>query len=147
MKLHVSDYVPASSSRNAANREDGFARRRGSVSEHWEPGGMSSDVTIDDPEAPTGPQYIVPPEPEGWSRTRIALVSAVISAIVTGAVAALLSYPASCDTRQAPFMTDCVNVAGWSAFADYPNTALILSAIAAAAAGLLVYTMVRFSDS
>lgn len=122
---------------------------------------MSSDVTIDDPEAPTGPQYVVPPDPEAPtgpqhivppepaspSRTRTAMVSAVISAIVTGAVAALLSYPASCDTRLAPFMSDCVNVAGWSAFADYPTTALILSLIAAAAAGVLVYMMVRFSDS
>jgi hypothetical protein len=108
---------------------------------------MSSDVTIDDSEAPTGPQYVVPPEPEGWPRARTALVSAVISALVTGAVAALLSYPKSCDTRLAPFMSDCVNVAGWSAFADYPTTALVLSLIAAAAAGLLVYCMVRFSDS
>jgi hypothetical protein len=108
---------------------------------------MSSDVTPDESEAPTGPQYIVPPEPEGPSRTRTALVSALTSAIVTGAVAALLSFPTTCDTRQAPFMSDCLNVVGWSAFADYPTTALVLSLIAAAAAGLLVYLMVRFSDS
>ena len=108
---------------------------------------MSNDVTTEDPEAPTGPQYSVPSEPDGLSRTRSALVAAVISALVTGAGAELLSYPAHCDTRLAPFMTGCVNLVGWSAFADYPATALTLSLVAAAAAAVLVYLMVRFSDS
>lgn len=105
------------------------------------------ELTIDDPGAPTWPQQIVPPESESSSRSWTAAVSAVISAMVTGVVAAVLSYPVACDTHLAPYMSDCTNVAGWSAFADYPTTALVLSGIAAAAAGLLVYLMVRFSDS
>ncbi|MDN5860533.1 MAG: hypothetical protein L0H84_18165 [Pseudonocardia sp.] len=113
---------------------------------------MGDDVTTDDPETSTGPQEVVAPEPAAPdraepSRARTALISAVVSAIVTGALAALLAYPVACDRRLAPFMSDCVNVAGWSAFADYPSTAMVISLIAAAAAGVLIYLMVRFSDS
>jgi hypothetical protein len=120
---------------------------------------MSSDVTYDDPEAPTGPQEIVRDEPTGPQpvvpvpaaparpRTLAGVLAALISALITGGVAELLSYPATCDTTFAPFMSDCHNVLGWSAFADYPNSAAVLAAIAAVGAGLIVYLMVRFSDS
>jgi hypothetical protein len=118
---------------------------------------MSSDVTFDEAEAPTGPQELVLEDPTGplpvvpvepaSSRTLAGLLSALISALITGGVAELLSYPATCDTTFAPFMSDCHNVLGWSAFADYPTSAAVIAAIAAVAAGLIVYLMVRFSDS
>jgi len=119
---------------------------------------MSSELTYDEAEAPTGPQEIVPDEPTGpqvvvpavepaGSRTLAGLLGALISALITGGVAELLSYPATCDTTFAPFMSDCHNVLGWSAFADYPNIAAIIAVVAALAAGLIVYLMVRFSDS
>ena len=69
---------------------------------------MSSDVTFDEAEAPTGPQEIVPDEPTGpqyvvpavqpGSRTLAGVLGALISALMTGGVAELLSYPATCDT-------------------------------------------------
>jgi hypothetical protein len=118
---------------------------------------MSSDVSYDEAEAPTGPQEPVPDEPTGpqqvvpavqsGSRTLAGLLGALISALITGGVAELLSYPAACDTTFAPFMSDCRNVVGWSAFADYPTTAAIIAIVAAVGAGLIVYLMVRFSDS
>lgn len=118
---------------------------------------MSSDVTFDEAEAPTGPQEVVPDEPTGpqhvvpavqpGSRTLAGLLGALISALITGGVAELLSYPATCDATFAPFMSDCHNVLGWSAFADYPTSAAVIAAVAAVAAGLIVYLMVRFSDS
>jgi hypothetical protein len=118
---------------------------------------MSSDVTFDEAEAPTGPQEIVPDEPTGpqqvvpaaqsGSRTLVGLLAALISAVITGGVAELLSYPTTCDTTFAPFMSDCHNVLGWSAFTDYPSSAGVITAIAAVGAGLIVYLMVRFSDS
>jgi len=119
---------------------------------------MSSDVTYDEAEAPTGPQEIVAdddptgpqhvvPAVQPGSRTLAGLLGALISALITGGVAELLSYPAACDTTFAPFMSDCHNVLGWSAFADYPTSAAVIAAIAAVAAGLIVYLMVRFSDS
>jgi hypothetical protein len=118
---------------------------------------MSSDVTFDEAEAPTGPQEVVPDEPTGpqhvvpavqpGSRTLAGLLGALISALITGGVAELLSYPATCDATFAPFMSDCHNVLGWSAFADYPTSAAVIAAVAAVGAGLIVYLMVRFSDS
>jgi hypothetical protein len=118
---------------------------------------MSSDVTFDEAEAPTGPQELVLEDPTGplpvvpaapaGSRTLAGLLGALISALITGGVAELLSYPATCDTTFAPFMSDCHNVLGWSAFADYPTSAAVIAAIAAVGAGLIVYLMVRFSDS
>ncbi|MGI5126778.1 hypothetical protein ACQEVB_08170 [Pseudonocardia sp. CA-107938] len=116
---------------------------------------MSSDVTYDDPDAPTGPQDTVSDEPTGPQpvvppdrpRTAGGLLGAVISAIITGGVAELLSYPATCDATFAPFMSDCRNLMGWSSFADYPGSAAMIAAVAAVFAGLLVYLMVRFSDS
>jgi hypothetical protein len=81
------------------------------------------------------------------STWRTALTGGVISAVITGLVAAFLSYPTQCDTTFAPFQSDCHNVLGWSSFADYPSTAVVIAVVAALLAGTVVFLMVRFSDS
>lgn len=104
---------------------------------------LPSTVEVDEPT--TAPNPVVPPAESAAAGTGV--VIAAISAVITGVAAGVLSFPVTCDTTFAPFLSDCRNMVGWSSFADDPSTAVVVGLVAALAAGLLVYLMVRFSDS
>ena len=78
---------------------------------------------------------------------RPAAIGAVISALLTGGVAALFSYPTQCTTLFRPFSLDCRNLLGFSSLADYPIVATGITAVAALMAGLVVFFMLRSSDN